>query len=156
MTTALQKAAQAMIDRWESLQYASTLTPQVFEPKILKLRKALDAELAQSVEPWPTQAAIDVLRRFEETCLDNEGYDVPKNTMYVLQAIGLVYRTYRDTYVITDFGERVLKGNSLHPPQPQATTPALRECWYESNELKVCRKCGQMHDKAIAAQGEKL
>ena len=39
--------------------------------------------------------------------------------------------------------------------EQQATTPALRECWYESNELKVCRKCGQMHDKAIAAQGEK-
>jgi len=25
----------------------------------------------------------------------------------------------------------------------------LRPCWYESNEMQVCVKCGQIHDKAI-------
>lgn len=56
----------------------------------------------------PTNAAMDALRRFEETCADNEGYDVPKDTMRNLQAIGLIYRTYGDMYCITDFGNHML------------------------------------------------
>ena len=61
------------------------------------------------VAGWhPTEAAITALKRFEETCTDNEGYDVPKDTMRNLQAIGLIYRTYGDMYCITDYGQHIL------------------------------------------------
>ena len=95
MTTALQKAAQAMIDRWESLQYASTLTPQVFEPKILKLRKALDAELVQSVEPYAVFQGL---------------VDSGEHGAFNLDLLKMIPR---GAYLY------------LHPPQPQATTPAV-------------------------------
>ena len=63
----------------------------------------------QAEQGWqPTESAMDALRRFEETCTDNEGYDVPKDTMRNLQAIGLIYRTYGDMYCITDFGHHML------------------------------------------------
>lgn len=48
MTTPLQKAAQAVIDRWDSPAWKDQ--PHTAE-YILALRKALDAELAQAVEP---------------------------------------------------------------------------------------------------------
>ena len=45
MTTPLQKAAQAMIDRWESPDWKDTPHTAHY---VAELRKALDAELAQS------------------------------------------------------------------------------------------------------------
>ena len=66
-------------------------------------------EVEVEVAGWhPTEAAITALKRFEETCTDNEGYDVPKDTMRNLQAIGLIYRTYGDMYCITDYGQHIL------------------------------------------------
>ena len=86
--------------------------------------QALCAAIAQPVQPthsiWqPTETAITALKRFEETCTDNEGYDVPKDTMRNLAAIGLIYRTYGDMYCITDFGQHIL-GNAI----AQLTQPA--------------------------------
>ena len=54
MNTPLQQAAQAMIDRWDSTSWKDTPHTAHY---IAELRKELDAELAQSVEPaaWMTQ-----------------------------------------------------------------------------------------------------
>ena len=49
MTTPLQKAAQAVIDRWDAP--ACEKQPQTAEYIYEQLRKALDAEIAQAVEP---------------------------------------------------------------------------------------------------------
>lgn len=134
MTTPLQQAAQAVID------HCYEYNPHELPALHLELRKALEAELAHVpetnfgniVEPYGWLA--HGLFRIEtgKYAEDNARSDA-RRMGYGAYAFPLY----------------------LHPPQPQATTPALRECWYESNELKVCRKCGQMHDKAIAAQGEK-
>ena len=56
----------------------------------------------------PTDASMTALRRFEETCSDGEGYDVPKDTMKQLALIGLVAHVSGGRYVITDFGQSVL------------------------------------------------
>lgn len=122
MTTPLQKAAQAVIDRWDSPSWKDQ--PHTAE-YINELRKALDAEIAQSVEP---------------VAVFNGLVDSGEHGAFNLDMLKMIPR-----------GAHLY----LHPPQPQATTAVLHECWYESNELKVCRKCGQLHDKAIAAQGEK-
>lgn len=61
------------------------------------------------VSGWqPTDAAMAALRRFEETCADGEGYDVPKDTMKQLALIGLVAHLSGGRYVITDFGQSML------------------------------------------------
>ena len=75
------------------------------------------AKLAQPVQPtvlWkPTEAAIAALKRFEETCSDGEGYDLPNITMHKLAAIGLVYKIRGTTYCTTDFGNSVLAETNI-------------------------------------------
>ena len=96
MNTPLQKAAQAMIDRWESTDWKDTPHTAHY---IEELRKALDAELAQSVEPvaWVHQFA-------------GKGTSV---LSYTKTCAGFPPRD--DAIQITPL--------YLHPPQPQATTP---------------------------------
>ena len=53
--------------------------------------------------------------RFNETCEDGEGYDVPKTMMKRLAEIGVIHHTSRGIYGITKFG-RLLVGNTT-PPQ---------------------------------------
>ena len=96
MNTPLQQAAQAMIDRWESPDWKDTPHTAHY---VAELRKALDAEIAQSVEPvaWAMRRAdglvLDVICPDEHESHEGE-YKMP---LY------------------------------LHPPQPQATTPAAPE-----------------------------
>lgn len=59
---------------------------------------------------------LAALRRFDETCQDGEGYDVPKAMMQRLAAIGVVRRTSGSYYETTDFGMRV-----LDQPAPNAS-----------------------------------
>lgn len=64
------------------------------------------------------------LRRFDETCQDGEGYDVPKTMMQRLAAIGVVRRTSGSYYETTEFGLRVLHQSApIAPGTPEA--PAL-------------------------------
>lgn len=51
--TPLQQAAQAVIERFESVRYASVITPQVIESQMLDLSKALEAEQAQATHITP-------------------------------------------------------------------------------------------------------
>lgn len=67
-------------------------------------RSGLSAGLAAFV----TEQHINDLKRFAETCEDNEGYDVPKIRMIAMMKCGLVARTTRDIYMTTDFGEYIL------------------------------------------------
>lgn len=92
-----------------------------------ELRKALDAEL-----------------HVPEISFGNIVEPVAHFNMAINETVGCIAYEYE---------KHNLKSGTplyLHPPQPQ-----LRECWYESDELKVCRKCGQLHDKAIPPQKAK-
>ena len=109
--------ATLLVDRAlleQALEAFRFLLPTSFSNEVMRdeaikeLRAALDATEVESVAWHPTEAAITALKRFEETCTDNEGYDVPKDTMRNLQAIGLIYRTYGDMYCITDYGHHIL------------------------------------------------
>ena len=167
MTTPLQKAAQAVIDRWDAPSWKDQ--PHTAE-YIEELRKALDAEIAESVEPDKFGKCID---DFGNSLVSVGDHVESSEAIFFVGAIsdgGLCSIDTKKPFYAKSSGPMskcVTQGNYAakatalsfvylqHPPQPQATTPVLRECWYESNELKVCRKCGQLHDKAIAAQGEK-
>ena len=85
MKTPLQKAAQALIDKW-------THSHPLKECAVLELREALDAEIAQSVEPvaW---------------------YEHNPD----LDAWCLAYSKNPNQYIKS-------RPLYLHPPQPQATT----------------------------------
>ena len=90
MTTPLQQAAQELIDRWDSPMWRYQ---QATTDVIAELRKALDAELAQSVEP----------------------------VAYGDFANGGNIRIW--TRLANCENIKDLKPLYLHPPQPQATTP---------------------------------
>jgi|LakMenEpi03Aug12_release.lakeMendotaPanAssembly.Ray.scaffolds.fasta_scaffold16674_4 hypothetical protein len=120
--TPLQKAAwnKAIRDSVDALLHKGGYNEELSAwHQLAMMNFDVESEQAQAVEPtcWhPTDAAITALKRFEETCADNEGYDVPKDTMRNLQAIGLIYRTHGRRYCITDFGNHIL-----------ATSPAKAE-----------------------------
>lgn len=97
MTTPLQQAAQAMIARWDSTDWKDTPHTAHY---IAELRKALDAELAQSVNPnaWMRHDSFKAMTDDEKAAWIESG-----NAEVV------------EEYTIPLY---------LHPPQPQATTPA--------------------------------
>lgn len=69
------------------------------------------------------------LRRFNETCEDGEGYDVPKEMMQRLAGIGAVRRTSGSYYEATEFGMYVLEQPAPAPapiPNPFLPMPAHR------------------------------
>jgi len=107
MTTHLQKAAQALIDRWDSPAWKDQ--PHTAE-YILILRKALDDEIAQAVEPrW--YACDTPGAEFDITFVTTRE-EAEENVEYALA----------DDPDLTF--EDVVTPLYLHPPQPQATTPA--------------------------------
>lgn len=68
------------------------------------------------------------LRRFDETCQDGEGYDVPKTMMQRLAAIGVVRRTSGSYYETTEFGLRVLDQPAPSAPgTPEAPVDAMAQ-----------------------------
>ena len=107
MNTPLQKAAQAMIDRWESPDWKDTPHTAHY---VDELRKALDAELAQSVEP-------EVLM-VDAAMVEMKNIVPPLRRSECLRLI------------------RAAINATAHPPQPQATTPAVPELL---EELENCR-----------------
>lgn len=70
---------------------------------------------AQSEESAPSLLNADelaALRRFDETCQDGEGYDVPKPMMQRLTEIGVVRRRYGAYYQVTQYGLAVLSAST--------------------------------------------
>ena len=55
-----------------------------------------------------TEYELKAFNRFNETCEDGEGYDVPKDMMKRLADIGLVNHLSAGYYRITNFGNKVL------------------------------------------------
>ena len=84
------------------------------------MQQALEAQPVNPSVLWkPTEAAIAALKRFEETCSDGEGYDLPNTSMHELATIGLVYKMHGETYSITDFGNNVLAETTIAQPVQQ-------------------------------------
>lgn len=65
---------------------------------------------------------ISDLLHFEETCLDNEDYDVPKDRVENLASIGLVSKVSGSVYEITDFGRVVAQKSARSIVFSQNTT----------------------------------
>ena len=79
---------------------------------------------------------LAALRRFDETCQDGEGYDVPKAMMQRLAAIGAVRRTSGSYYETTEFGTRVLDQpapSAPGTPEAPADLNAQRWLWVQEN-----------------------
>ena len=111
MTTPLQKAAQSVIDRWDSPAWKNQ--PHTAE-YIEGLRKALVDELAQSVEPygWMAQGVPVVM-------LGEFGKEV--QTQYAKRLGGSCY-----AYPVY-----------LHPPQPQASMSEEWTAWQAEGESLI-------------------
>ena len=73
------------------------------------------AQPEQEPVAWMSEDERESFERFNETCEDGEGYDVPKTMMRRLAEIGVIHHTSRGIYGITKFG-RLLVGNTT-PPQ---------------------------------------
>ena len=81
---------------------------------ITAIKEAL-AQPEQEPVAWLTDDERKAFERFNETCEDGEGYDVPKTMMKRLAEIGVIHHTSRGIYGITKFG-RSLVGDTT-PPQ---------------------------------------
>lgn len=97
--------------------YSATDVERAMEAEIAELRSrdSLAAALLDENE-------LAALRRFNETCEDGEGYDVPKAIMRRLAEIGVVRRTSGSYYEITEFGMCVLE-QPAPAPMPNAFLP---------------------------------
>lgn len=78
-----------------------------------------------------TPEEMGALKRFEETTLDGEGYDVPKPMMARLAEIGLIRRTKANYYMFTEFGNALLASQPAAPVQPQEPFRECRHCGWE-------------------------
>jgi len=142
--TPLQKAAQAVIDRWNSPSWKDQ--PHTAE-YINELRKALEAEIAQAVEPLA----------WIERDMQCDDFD-PDSVTCLRPVIAADGWEWAPLY--------------LHPPQPQATTAVpcgLIEILYEASKFIEAVNQGlepktrypmadELHGYAAmlkAAQGEK-
>ena len=137
MTTPLQKAAKALINRWDLPAWKDQ--PHTAE-YIAELRKALDAEITQSVEPYAVFQGL---------------VDSGEHGAFNLDLLKMIPR---GAYLY------------LHPPQPQATTPVpelleeLENCRdllktaFPDAPVDSCIGVGIIKASAAiaAAQGEKL
>lgn len=119
MTTPLQQAAQAVIDRWDSPAWKDR--PHTAE-YIEGLRKALDDEIAQSVEPVADDIVAGALYDFL-------GYLTSRRTRITMSdrddagAAADALVDWSKTRKINLAEARVVDWNDYtHPPQPQATT----------------------------------
>ena len=103
-----------------ALEALNSFPPRHLTPLISNARTALREALAEQPaqqEPvaWLTDDEREAFERFNETCEDGEGYDVPKTMMRRLAEIGVIHHTSRGIYGITKFG-RSLVGYTT-PPQ---------------------------------------
>ena len=153
MTTPLQKAAQALINRWDAPSWKDQSHTAEY---IAELRKALDAEIAQ------TETVDRNLRVTEQSV---EPFAWTGKGCGVMNS-ATKNRMIEDAKHGGEFASaaRVAKSHDiplyLHPPQPQATTAVPAEV------LEAIRRSGHALVKTqfgyrlidagtVAAQGEK-
>ena len=110
MTTPLQQAAQAILARWDAP--ASTQQILTGEHIYEQLRKALDAELAQT-ETGTRNLRVPEIAQSVEPCAVFQGrVDSGEHGAFNLDLLKMIPR---GAYLY------------LRPPQPQATTPVVPE-----------------------------
>ncbi|HAK91126.1 hypothetical protein [Massilia timonae] len=108
----------------ELLQAARDLRGELVVANALIERRTRERDEALAAQQAAAPGALDLmnademaaLRRFDETCQDGEGYDVPKTMMQRLAAIGVVRRTSGSYYETTEFGLRVLHQSAPSAP----------------------------------------
>ena len=96
MNTPLQQAAKEILGIWDAPEWQNT---RIITEVIAELRKAVDAELAQSVEPYAVFHGL---------------VDSGEHGAFNLDLLKMIPR---GAYLY------------LHPPQPQVTTPAVSNDW---------------------------
>jgi hypothetical protein len=79
-------------------------------------------------------------KRFHETCLDGESYDVPVKGMERLSEIGLVRRLHGRYFEETTFGCSVLAGDFLFPQPLDEAQDMRREETMTENQLRAALK----------------
>lgn len=86
---------------------------------------AINRQLASAPQGTTSQNVID-LNRFCDCCDDDEGYDVPKERMRSLKAVGLVDGGRGGWYSLTDAGQSVRDSlyDGSRTAQAQASAPA--------------------------------
>ena len=103
----------------EALSLYETRSDGLVNKALAAGKKAL-AQPEQEPVAWLTDDERKAFERFNETCEDGEGYDVPKTMMKRLAEIGVIHHTSRGIYGITKFG-RSLVGYTT-PPQRKPLT----------------------------------
>ncbi len=98
------------------------------------------------------------LERFNETCEDGEGYDVPKQMMKRLAEIGVVNHTSRGIYFITEFGRAILspnydaKATSKLIETLESTVEQYKKLYDRRGEAlkKPCVSCGYLPKQVVS------
>ena len=118
MAKADEKLYRALVERRQRTRFEETgISTDGYELNggvINAIKEAL-AQPEQEPVAWMSEDERKAFERFNETCEDGEGYDVPKTMMKRLAEIGVIHHTSRGIYGITKFG-RLLVGNTT-PPQ---------------------------------------
>lgn len=115
-----------MIDQIEVMKRALELaregveihSPNSPEYKVCAALIVIAEAPKQKPVEWLTDDEREAFERFNETCEDGEGYDVPKPMMKRLAEIGVIHHTSRGIYGITKFGHSVLGYTSPSQRQP--------------------------------------
>ena len=104
--------------------------PDIGKPKFV-------AQPEQEPVAWMSEDEREAFERFNETCEDGEGYDVPKTMMRRLAEIGVIHHTSRGIYGITKFG-RLLVGNTTQPQRKPMTYEEIEDLYFKFSmgELK--------------------
>ena len=108
----------------------------VSEQTITAVKEAL-AQPEQEPVAWMSEDERKAFERFNETCEDGEGYDVPKTMMRRLAEIGVIHHTSRGIYGITKFG-RLLVGKTTQPQRKPMTYEEIEDLYFKfsMDELK--------------------
>ena len=107
-----------------------------FDKAITAIKEAL-AQPEQEPVAWMSEDERKAFERFNETCEDGEGYDVPKTMMRRLAEIGVIHHTSRGIYGITKFG-RLLVGKTTQPQRKPMTYEEIEDLYFKfsMDELK--------------------
>lgn len=129
-----------------------TIVDAIYE----RLDQAIAEAEKQEPVAWLAVDEREALERFNETCEDGEGYDVPKPMMRQLARKGAVYHTSRGIYGITTFGQFMLDRASQPQRQPLTDEFGITDMIDVGHySLQLMFKSREDADKFKAAHGIK-